>query len=189
MEDNQFKQVMAMLSSSYGRKLEALEIKVFWQAFKPYTNEQVEIAAMEYISDPELCQFWPKPGSIIGKITGTKNQRELSTADAAMQAWEFITKEIRRIGAYGSLEMDDGVALKAIHSIGGWKDLCHTPIDKMEWRRKEFISAYQTFVGASNLPKSLAGISKVGQDKREAQRALQRLNDGVGKRGIAHKQI
>src|SRR5690554_3243016 len=125
MDTQAFKQVMATLAETYSKNVTPLTAKMYWQALKEFSNEEVEQAAMDYISDPQVCQFWPQPGALIAKITGTAKQRELSTTDAALQAWDYIVKQIQNIGAYGRLEMDDGVALKAVISIGGWRELCH----------------------------------------------------------------
>lgn len=176
MDNQNFKQVLATLGETYNRSITKLTAKAYWSALKNYSNEQVEQAVIDYISDPDVSQFWPQPGGLIAKIEGNSKQKEISVTDRALEAWSQILNEIRRVGAYGSLELDDKVALKAAQSIGGWQTICHSTEDALKtWKRKEFISAYQTFVGADNLPSSLAGIGQRNNEKLEAQSQLSSL--------------
>lgn len=178
MDNANFKQVLATLGETYGRSITKLTAQAYWSALKGFTNEQVQQAMIDYISDPNTSQFWPQPGALIRKITGTDKQQQLTIEDKALSAWNEILLDIRRVGVYGSLEIEDKVALKAVQSIGGWKTICHSTEDALKtWKRKEFISAYHTFVGAENLPNSLAGIGQRNNEKLEAQGKLAKLQE------------
>jgi hypothetical protein len=180
MTNESFKQIMALLSEQYQRNVSPLMAKAYWQVLKDFTNEQVEKAVMDYIGDPDCCNFWPQPGAIKAKITGTGKQQDMSIEDSAMTAWNIILGEIRRVGAYGNLEIDDKVAMKAVQNIGGWQSLCHSTDDALKtWKRKEFISAYKTFVGADSLPESLRGIGQSSREHIEWREALKRIQGGV----------
>lgn len=180
MDNQSFKKVMATLAETYSKNITPLTANIYWQSLKGFTSEQVEQALIRHLSDPETCQYWPQVGTLISKITGTEKQKQLMITDSAMTAWEFILTEIRRIGAYGNLRMDDKVALKAVQSIGGWRELCHSDHATLStWKRKEFISAYETYSGASGLPDYLPGIGKSDPEKIQAKNALQAIESKI----------
>jgi hypothetical protein len=180
MDNANFKQVMATLAEAYSKNVTPLTAKIYWQALKDFTNEQVENAVIAHLSDPQVCQFWPQAGTLIAKITGTAKQKEISVEHSAMQSWELILQQVRKTGAYGSLKLDDKLALKAVHSIGGWVELCRSPEATLTtWKRKEFMQAYQTLAGATELPSNLPGIGQQSQDKIEAKRVMEKYKNNL----------
>lgn len=181
MDNANFKQVLATLGETYGKTITPLMAKAYWSALKDYSNEQVEKAMVDYIADPNVSQFWPQAGALIAKITGTDKQQQTAIADHAANQWLEVVAKIRKQGAYGEVIFDDQVTMKAIQVMGGWRELCHTPVDKMEWRRKEFVETYRNSINASNLPDSLAGIGSKSQAKIESAQQLKRIQDKVSK--------
>lgn len=173
--------LFAVMSEVYDKQLTDAAQSIWASAMKEFSGDQIMSAIEAHMKDPGEGRFAPKPASIIGKITGTSKQLQISQENKALEAWDLILKAIRERGAYRPLQIDDKHAMAAIQSIGGWVGLCHTPSDKMEWRRKEFLSAYSNFNAVENLPKSLAGIGQKSQDKIEARNALERINQGVNK--------
>jgi len=179
MDSTRFKQLISAITEEYGQTFLELRIKQWWQALKSYDSEAVDQAYIKYLSG-EWCRRCPKPGDLITLIEGTEGQRQLTVEDKALSAWNEVLNEVRRVGIYGNLEIEDKVALKAIQSIGGWRVICHSTEDALKtWKRKEFISAYHTFVGASNLPSSLKGIGQQSQDKLEAKKQLSAIQEKV----------
>lgn len=177
MDSIRFKKLISAITEEYKDNFSELRIKQWWQALKDYDSGEVENAYMAYLSS-QWCMKAPKPGNLISLITGTEKQQQLTIEDKALSAWNEILLEIRRVGVYGNLEIDDKVAIKAVQSIGGWRTICHSTEDALKtWKRKEFISAYHTFVGATNLPNSLAGIGQRNNDKLEAQKQLANLRE------------
>lgn len=177
MDSTRFKQLISAITEEYKENFSELRIKQWWQALKDYSSNDVEQAYMAYLSS-QWCMKAPKPGNLISLITGTEKQQQLTVEDKALSAWNEILLEIRRVGVYGNLDIDDKVALKSVQSIGGWKTICHSTEDALKtWKRKEFISAYHTFVGATNLPSSLAGIGQRNNDKLESQKQLANLQE------------
>lgn len=182
MDSIRFKQLISAITEEYGQTFLELRIKQWWQALKDYSSSDVEQAYMNYLSS-QWCMKAPKPGNLISLITGTEKQQQLTVEDKALSSWNEVLNEVRRVGFYGNLEIDDKVALKAVQSIGGWKTICHSTEDALKtWKRKEFISAYHTFVGATNLPSSLAGIGQRNNDKLEAQSQLANLREKANER-------
>lgn len=177
MDNNNFKKLMSLLAEQYNRNVTPLMAKAYWQVLKEHTDEQVEQAVMAYIGDPDVCNFWPQPGAIKAKIIGTEKQQQTAITDNAQEAWLSVLKKMREQGAYGEIKLKDKIALKAIKLMGGWRDLCHTPSDKMEWRRKEFIETYRNSINAGNLPESIAGIGAKEQQKVEAYSQLKQIQE------------
>lgn len=179
MTNESFKKVMAYISEKSGRQITPMMAKGYWHNLKQFSDKQVENAVMEYYADPDVCQFFPQEGMIIAKINGTTKQQQTALIDRAQEQWILVQEKMRRQGAYGTVKFDDKVTMKSIQLLGGWRDLCHTPTDKIEWRRKEFIECYRNSVNADHLPDSLAGIGSKSQHKLESQNQLKRIDQGV----------
>lgn len=175
MNDKKFKEIIATLGEQYGKTVTPLVARVYWQALKPYSDEEVEQALVAYISDPDVCQYWPQPGALIAKITGTSKQLQLSVESKAIEVWDLVYKKVCNGSPYESLELDDRLALKVISAMGGWAHLCRMREDEVTWKKKEFISNYLTLQGSENLPERLAGIGEKSHEKLEAKKSLDRI--------------
>ena len=138
---------------------------------------------MAHMQNPDSGQFFPKPADLIRQLSGTSKQQEAAIEDKASIAWACIERDIRRIGSYGTLKMDDKQALAAVKAIGGWQSLCQTETSKMEWKRKEFIRMYETFerTPLDALPASLPGRIEMSEKKEQGPISLDRLALGVAK--------
>lgn len=175
MNDKKFKEVIATLGEQYGKTVTPLVARVYWQALKPYSDDEVEQALVAYISDPDVCQYWPQPGALIAKITGTSKQVDLSVEAQAINGWNEAYKAMQRLGQYQSVELSDPLAMKVVNYLGGWRSFCMMKQSDEQWRRKEFILAYKTLKGSENLPTRLTGICDDDRDKLESRKALERV--------------
>lgn len=175
MTNEKFKELMSVLSEQYQRKVTSLYAQVYWQALKQYSDDEVMGALIAYISDPDVCQYWPQPGALIAKIVGTTKQIEMSIESKAMAAWDEAYKAMMRKGQYATVALSDPLAMKVIEYMGGWPAFCMMRRDEEQWRRKEFISAYNNLAGSERLPKSLHGVGQKSQEKMSASRALDHI--------------
>ena len=174
-DKNQFKTLMVGLGEIYGKEITKPVLQFYFNAFKSYSIEQVSYAANQHAVDPKHGTFFPKPADIVRHLS----ECEHSSEDKALLAWSAIEGAIRKSGAYGSLEIEDKQALAAVKAIGGWRDLCHTNIDQMQWKRKEFMSVYQTYdkTPVELLPQSLPGIEDIKAQKKKDNAVLSKLAD------------
>lgn len=178
-----FRDMMMAAGEVYGREITKPLLQMYFAALSQCGIDQVQGAMMAHMQNPDSGQFFPKPADLIRQLSGTSKQQEAAIEDKASMAWACIERDIRRIGSYGTLKMDDKQALAAVKAIGGWQSLCQTETSKMEWKRKEFIRMYETFerTPLDALPASLPGRIEMSEKKAQGPISLDRLALGVAK--------
>jgi len=137
---NQLKAIMTGLSETYDKPVTPSLFKIYMEALKAFDINNIQIAVSKHMLDKKHGSFFPKPADIARYIPETS----IAADDKANIAWMDIESQIRKKGAYGSLELDDKQALMAVKHMGSWQSLCHTDIDKLQWKRKEFIDNYKS---------------------------------------------
>lgn len=178
-----FRDMMMAAGEVYGREITKPLMQMYFAALAPASIEQVQVAMMAHLQNPDSGQFFPKPADLIKQMTGTTKQQEAATEDRAALAWACIERGIRRIGSYGTLKLEDKQAMAAVKAMGGWQSICQTEISKMEWKRKEFIRMYETFerTPLEALPSSLPGRIELSEARSGGPVALDKLALGVAK--------
>lgn len=178
-----FFDLMMAAGEVYGREVTQPMAAIYFSALANVSIEQVQAAMMAHMQNPDSGQFFPKPADLIKQITGTTKQQDAAIEDRAAVAWACIERDIRRIGSYGTLKLDDKQALATIKAMGGWQSICQTETSKMEWKRKEFIRMYETFerTPLEALPSSLPGRIELSEVKAAGPVALDKLAIGVSK--------
>jgi hypothetical protein len=158
-EEVEFKETLIGLGEYYGKEITESLTKIYWYDLKPLSIDQFKQAASAHRMNADNGQFFPKTADLMRQINGTTKQLEQAIEDKAEIAWHVIEGEIRRVGSWGTLKMEDRQALAAVQAIGGWKKLCGLSMDKMTWAHKEFIAAYQNYERAdlAALPNKLPG--------------------------------
>lgn len=178
-----FFDLMMAAGEVYGREVTQPMAAIYFSALANVSIEQVQEAMMAHMQNPDSGQFFPKPADLIKQMTGTTKQQDAAIEDKAAIAWACIERDIRRIGSYGTLKLDDKQALATVKAMGGWQSICQTETSKMEWKRKEFIRMYETFerMPLEALPSSLPGRIEMSEVKQAGPVALDKLALGVTK--------
>ena len=178
-----FRDMMMAAGEVYGREITKPLLQMYFAALAQIGIEQVQAAMMAHMQNPDSGQFFPKPADLIKQMIGTTKQQDAAIEDKAAIAWACIEQDIRRIGSYGTLKLDDKQALATVKAMGGWQSICQTEISKMEWKRKEFIRMYETFerMPLDALPSSLPGRIEMSEAKAAGHVALDNLALGVAK--------
>ena len=178
-----FFDLMMAAGEVYGREVTQPMAAIYFSALANVSIEQVQEAMMAHMQNPDSGQFFPKPADLIKQMTGTTKQQDAAIEDRAAIAWACIERDIRRIGSYGTLKLDDKQALATVKAMGGWQSICQTETSKMEWKRKEFIRMYETFerMPLEALPSSLPGRIEISEVKQAGPVALDKLALGVTK--------
>ena len=176
-----FRDMMMAAGEVYGREITKPLLQMYFAAMTQAGIEQVKNAMMDHMKNPDSGQFFPKPADLIKQMTGTTKQQDAAIEDRAAIAWACIERDIRRIGSYGTLKLDDKQALATVKAMGGWQSICQTETSKMEWKRKEFIRMYETFerMPLEALPSSLPGRIEMSEVKQAGPVALDKLALGV----------
>jgi hypothetical protein len=187
-DKRQFQEIILGTAELYStaKKIEVTPVmmKLFFSSLRNYSIEQVSYGFEQHLNDPNDGKFFPKPANISKHLQSNAPSSE----DKALLAWSVIEGSIARIGSYGSLKMEDKQALATLKAIGGWKDLCQTDVVQMQWKRKEFISVYETYdrTPIELLPNNLPGIVAIEQHKAKDATQYDKLVDGVNKFRLAN---
>ena len=182
-DKGKFREMMMTAGEVYGREITKPLLQVYFAALAALTIDQAQAAMMAHMQNPDNGQFFPKPADLLRAVSGTSKQQAAAVEDRASIAWACIERDIRRIGSYGTLKLDDKQALATVKAMGGWRELCMCDEDKLEWKRKEFIRMYETFerTPLEALPASLPGLIELSDHKASGRAQLQSLAEGVAK--------
>lgn len=186
-----FQEVMLGAGEVYSREITKPLLKIYFTTLIEFSIEQVSQAFFNHMKGTDNSStFFPKPADIVKQIRGTSDDQKQSVEDRALIAWSCIQNEIRRVGSYGSLELEDKQALAAVKAIGGWHTLTMATYDEMTWKKKDFIRAYDCYerVDVEKLPESLPGIHELREHKLKQEKSMQTLLSEMEER-VKPKQI
>lgn len=173
------------LGEYYDKPVTKNLLLIYFDDLKKYSLDEVKEGASKHRLDPKHGTFWPKSADIIRHL----QTDEISDEEKAELAWAQVIREIRRTGSYGTLKLDDKQAIAAVKSLGSWSQLCGSTETEMTWKKKEFISMYETYsrTPVEMLPSSLPGRIGLVEHKREENEAFKRITDGIDKYRLNNK--
>lgn len=175
----EFKILMVGVGELYNKEITKPLMRIYFSSLTNYSLDDVERGISAHTMDAKHGSFFPKPADIVRHLqTG-----DLSTENKAELAWAQVMREIRVTGSYGSLNLDDKQALAAVKALGSWKQLCASTVDEMTWKKKEFVSMYETYekTPLDMLPSSLPGRIALVEHKKEQSAAMQNILSGIDK--------
>ena len=157
--------------------INTMMLRLFFSSLREFSFEQVTYGFEQHLCDPVDGKFFPKPANIIKHLKAG----EISTEDKALLAWGQVIREIRRVGSYGSLKLDDKQAIAAVKSLGSWQQLCNSTEQEITWKKKEFLSNYETFekTPVELLPSSLPGRIGLIKHKEEQSAGMKNILNGI----------
>ena len=173
----EFATVFYAMGEFYDKKVSTELLVMYFDDLLEFNIEQVRHGAKCHRQDPKHGTFFPKPADIIRHLQTSA----ISTEDKALLAWGQVIREIRRVGSYGSLKLDDKQAIAAVKSLGSWQQLCNSTEQEMTWRKKEFLSNYEAFekTPVELLPSSLPGRIGLIKHKEEQSAGMRNILSGI----------
>lgn len=179
MDDSNKKEFAVLfygLGEYYDKKVSKNLLVIYFDDLKKYDIAEVKRAASEHRLDPKGGVFFPKSADIIRHL-----QDDLSVGDKAELAWSQVMHKIRVTGSYGSLNIDDKQAMAAVRALGSWQSLCGTLESDMTWKKKEFMSLYNTYekTPLDMLPSSLPGLIELQDHKKEISETMKKIMAGI----------
>ena len=177
LDKEDFKMLMVGIGELYGKEITKPLMRIYFSALTDYSLIEVEQGINKHALDPKHGSFFPKPADIVRNLQTS----DLSAEDKAELAWAQVLREIRATGSYGTLKLDDKQAIAAVKSLGSWQQLCSSTETEMTWKKKEFISVYETYekTPVDMLPSSLPGRIELVEHKQKENEAFARLKDGI----------
>lgn len=112
-KDSRFSEVMLNLSLIYEMKLCEPLVHSWAKLLDQYSIEDIERAAIAYMSDTEQGHFKPKPSSLISFITGTRRNRAEIAAAVLVSATTLAT-------ARQGVSFSDPMINAAVAQTRGW---------------------------------------------------------------------
>lgn len=172
-----FAELMVGNGEMYNKQVSKSLMQIYFDTLIDYSIDDLRVGFSKHSLDSKNGSFFPKPADIVRHLQSDK----INTEDKAALAWNQIVREIRRVGAYGSLKLDDKQALAAIKAVKSWKDLCAMPEKDLTWAKKEFIANYTTYENTplELLPSSLPGLEELHEHKNEEKEAYARIQSGI----------
>lgn len=182
-DKKKFAEIMVTTGELFDKKITKTLMQTYFQMLTSYPIEKVEQAFHSHLLDPDQGMFFPKPANITKQIAGTSKQQDQEVDDKAELQWHTIIGEMSRIGSYGALKLEDGMAMAAVRSVGGWCHICSLTTDQLVWVKKEFISAYKNYerTPVELLPNNLPGRFEIENKKSKDKQGMKSLADGVNK--------
>ncbi len=173
-DKNKFLSLMTGLGEIFGKEITQQLAKIYWNAFREYDIENIELAVNLHIKDKVNGKYFPKPADLYAKMDGGG---DISIEDMAMVGWASVVACMESVGAYGNLNIDDKLAILVVKNMGGWKYLCHVNRDNLGFKRAEFISLYKSLSNTpmEYLPQSLIGITHYQESKAPAMKSINNL--------------
>lgn len=176
-DKNEFKVLMVGIGELYNKEITKPLMRIYFSALTNYSLQDIENGINAHTMDSKHGSFFPKPADIVRHL----QTDEMSTENKAELAWAQVIREIRRTGSYGTLKLDDKQAVAAVKALGSWQQLCNSTEKEMTWKKKEFISIYETYekTPVEMLPSSLPGRFDLVEHKKESSESMKRIMDGI----------
>ncbi len=145
-------ELITVADGFYDKKNLAAEVVlIYFNALRDYDLDAVIQALGDHVRTPGRCNFFPKPGSLIELMDGTK-------ATAAMRAWSKVDKAIRSYGRNRSVVFDDALIHAVVDEMGGWLKLCETGSERdLEFLKNNFCKRYEASGRPTDYPAVLMG--------------------------------
>ena len=180
-DKKEFSKLMIGLGETFGKEVTPTLMRIYFNALAAYTIDQVTESINKHVVDPDSGKFFPRPADLIKQLTGDTKQQQREMEGQAEMAWACVEGEISRIGPYANLELEDQVAIACVKSMGGWAALCSCTYDQLTWKKKEFMSMYDTYsrTPLEHLPKRLPGLEELHNKGTEEKQALDNLSKGL----------
>ena len=176
-DKKRFKSAVTMIATNYDAEFSNEKIVMWWKLFNQFSIDEFEAAVLAHIIDPDEGMFQPKPAHIIKRMSGSSKQNTANTEERAEIAWADIYGQIGRVGPYKAPDISDKQALAAVKGVGGWVYLCGLTSEELVWKKREFVSLYDTYENTTldRLPESLPGLEDLDRHKHEDKSQLKDL--------------
>lgn len=135
MQDRmEFVKKLSALAETLGAKMSEAKLWIYEQALRRFSDEQIRAAISAAAS---TLTFFPKPVELIELIEGKREEQ-------STLAWEVLLNAMQHVGAYQSVEFEDGRIARAVRLLGGWQKACSTETKYLNHFRNDFVKIYNS---------------------------------------------
>lgn len=166
----EFASLMGMLAEAYGQTITSSRIRIYAASLFDVPIETVKVAASQAIRE---CKFFPSPAELRGFVAPSREDR-------AMVAWVAFGQAASSVGAYASVEVEDGAAAHALEQVfGSWANFCAMEDGPaLAHRRQEFLAAYRVAATEPQSPRRLTGLLPQPDPALAAHTWIARISGG-----------
>ncbi len=181
-----FHELMIGAGETFGKDITKPLLRIYFNSLEKFTIEQVTIAISKHLQDPKHGSYFPKPADLIRQMVVPGP----SVQDRAELGWMSVVNAISSIGSYGNLKLEDKQALAAVRNLGSWKGLCQTDMKNMDFKKREFMAAYQALENTplDLLPNHLPGIEEMHNQRLEGKTKTKTLLEGLEQYRLEHEK-
>lgn len=129
-----FMHIVAGLAEHYQQEISAPGLDLWWAAMAHWKFDDFTEAANILV---RRCKFMPRAADFEGLL------RE--SVMSAQEAWGKVLQILP--GAYRDGGIDE-LTDKAVMMLGGYRELAMSPTDSLDFRRREFVEAYEGMIDA-----------------------------------------
>jgi len=146
----EFVRRLSALAETLGAKMSEAKLWIYEQALRRFSDEQIWAAVSAAAS---TLTFFPKPVELIELIEGKREEQ-------STLAWEALLDAMQHVGAYQSVEFEDGRIARAVRLLGGWQKACMTQTRYLNAFRNDFVKVFNSLPPETG-PEVLEGIGEM----------------------------
>lgn len=154
MDKKLFIESIAYLERMYGKKLDEVVIRGYWNRFNGWDDDKWKLATARITDTFKPSSQVPFP--VMAHFVEAAGD-DTKTRARAVMGW--VIQAVTQIGSYQSIDFGDKCLHSVIERYGGWPTMCSWSSD--DWRMKEtaFVAAYEAAVSCGDTgPDHLIGL-------------------------------
>lgn len=140
-----FAALLTTIGEIYQTPIKSTITELYWQAFKEYAWQEVEMALKQHVLHPKQGRFFPKPADIISLL-------HEKVASRAERAWEKVARAIHELGVYRTVAFDDPIIHCVLNQLISWVPLCQSTQKQLLHYAKRFQIDYILLAKTATLP-------------------------------------
>ena len=144
-----FKQLFESFPNSAGKVTETT-VAMYYRLLRDIPDEELQITIDQCIAE---SRFLPTIAEIRERWHALNTVGQLT----ATEAWEQVTKEIKRIGSWGAPQFDNEITKRAVDAMG-WINLCQSDVPGVD--RAQFHRIYDGLSARGNQAQRMLPASR-----------------------------
>jgi hypothetical protein len=171
-QEHDFVLVLFAMGELFNEPVSALRAEMFCRAVEDLPFEAIALAAQAHV---KAKTFFPKPAELRQGVEG-------NLEDRAELAWQFVLREIKRVGWTGTPAWPDAETARAALGLygGTWRTLC----ENLPAAGPELLGYRKQFVASFGAAARQAAVGALPMGREEATAALEELRRALVKRSL-----
>lgn len=171
-----FAKLLYVLGETFDTPVSDIRAETYFDALHDLPLAALQASARVYV---RTAKFFPKPVELRQLI-------ESSLDDQAGLAWQFLHREIRRVGYLGTTTWPDEATRRAALSLydGTWRTLCENLPNGKEDTNPAFLGFQKRFMAAYTTAAQSEAVALLAGEREDARQQLRDLKRDLDARGL-----